>query len=263
MTDLDRAMGEAAAQYAMPIFFVAAEAGKPLILNNGTAFLLDCGKGPFVVTARHVLQAYRDAKVSRADAVCVVGEIKFDLDAGLIAEDTAHDVATFRVTADDLEALQRGTHPKIPLTGMQRSWPPAEPKPEQEAFFVGFPGWDREMRPYRGRSLLEVDWAGYIARAHADSVSETAITLHLQGARSARPPDWALGGCSGAPLLILDQQQGVAGWRLGGVICQAFHSAGDILVRASRANCINPDGTISAHPDLMAYRATPLADDSV
>jgi hypothetical protein len=253
---LGAALQATAAQYAMPLCYIAAQDGAPVVLASGTAFLIDCGQGPFLVTARHVLQGFRDALKQHKDAVCVVCEIpRFDLLERVIAEDPAYDVATFRVTPEDLHQLKASG--KIPLTGSQRSWPPSPPQVERGMFFIGFPGDGRTLRPYRGGGLVEVDWIGYTAVAIADSVSCTGISLLLQhdpvydiGLRPAAPPEWALGGCSGAPLLTLVEHKGVFSWRLGGVI----YEAGEMIVKASRADCLNPDGTINAHPNPMAYR---------
>ena len=71
------------------------------------------------------------------------------------------------------------------------------------------------MRPYRARSLIEVDWLGYTALAAATSVSATGITLAFEhdaavdiGVRPQPPSDVALGGCSGAPLLSFVEHPG-------------------------------------------------------
>jgi hypothetical protein len=252
---LGNALRDTAAQYATPVCWIAAQDKRPVLLNNGTCFLLDCGAGTFLVTARHVLEGYRRSKATQPDAICLVGELRFDLITRTIAEDQAHDVATFRVTDADVAALRK--YGKVPLTGSQKSWPPEPPQVERGVFFVGFPGDGRAMRPYRGRNLVEIDWNGYTALTIADSVSSTAISLLLQhdpsfdvGLRPAAPPDWALGGCSGAPLLTFVEDRGIFSWRLGGVVTEAS----SLIVKASRADCLNPDGTINAHPDYAAYR---------
>jgi hypothetical protein len=59
-----------------------------------------------------------------------------------------------------------------------------------------------------------------------------------------------MGGCNEAPILTFVQERGVFSWRLGGVV----NEAADGLVKAARADCINPDGTLNAHPDPQAYR---------
>jgi hypothetical protein len=254
---LAEAMRDVAASYVIPICWITARNGKPLILDNGTAFLLNCGAGPFLVTANHVYRGFRAAKEEHSDAVCVVGELRFDPVDRLISFDAAYDVATFRVTQHEIETLARYAGGKLTLTGSQSSWPPAPPAIDRGVFFVGFPGDGRKMRPYRGNSLVEIDWLGYTALAVANGVSATDITLIFDhehdfdiGHRRTIPTDWALGGCSGAPLLTFVEQRGVCSWRLGGII----YESSKVILKAARADCLKPDGTLNAYPDLMAYR---------
>jgi len=98
------AMKHAAAMYVMPVCWITARDGRPAILDNGSAFLLDCGEGPFLVTARHVRQGFLADRQKRPDAVCLVGGTRFDLAGRLIDSDPAYDVATFRVDATSLRA---------------------------------------------------------------------------------------------------------------------------------------------------------------
>jgi hypothetical protein len=249
---LAKALMETAAQYVIPICWIAASSGKPLLIDSGSAFMLDCGAGPFMVTANHVYQGYHAARERYPDAICILGDIRFDLDARHIASDLAYDVATFRIQADESGKLSKAI-----LTGSQRSWPPDPPQIDRGVFFVGFPGDGRAMRPYRGNSLVEIDWLGYTALAVANGVSETDITLIFDhehdfdiGLRDAIPNDWALGGCSGAPLLTFVEQNGIFSWRLGGII----YESSSVILKASRADCLNPDGTLNPYPNPMAYR---------
>lgn len=252
---LAHAMQRAAANYATPICWIAAVQGRPVILANGSAFMLDCGDGPFVVTARHVYQGYLRDRQTHPDAVCLLGETKFEPEAALIAEDKAYDVATFKIAIDQVAELKR--YGKVALTGSQTSWPPAPPQMGRGVFFVGFPGDGRTLKPYCGGGNVEVDWLGYTALAVADGVSDANITLIFDhdrnvdiGLRPSAPPQSALGGCSGAPLLIFIERSRVFSWVLGGII----YEAGDTILKAARADCLNPDGTINRHPDPNAYR---------
>jgi hypothetical protein len=253
---LAEAMRDLAARYVMPICWITASERKPCILDNGSAFLLDCGAGPFLVTANHVYQGFRAAKDEHPDAICIVGDIRFDLSARIIASDPAYDVATFHVTRDEIDKLAKYANGKIVLTGSQASWPPAPPAIDRGVFFVGFPGDGRMMRPYRGNLLVEIDWLGYTALAVASGVSVTDVTLVFEhehdfdvGLRSRAPGDRALGGCSGAPLLTFVEQRGVFSWQLGGIIYESI----SFILKASRADCLNPDGTLNRYPDPMAY----------
>lgn len=252
---LDKAMRDTAAQYSIPICWIHAHCGKPNIAGNGTAFLLDCGTGPFLVTAGHVYQGFLDTRGRHADTVCFLGAVKIDLQDRLIGRDDAFDVATLRILPEEVSQLSR--QGKYVLTGSQSSWPPAAPTVDHGVFFVGFPGDGRTLLPYRGGNLVEIDWNGYAALAVATAVNDTSITLWFERdsefnieSRPVAPPDWALGGCSGAPLLNFIETRGVYSWQLGGIVTEA---SGHIL-HVARANCIEPDGQIRSHPDLMAYK---------
>lgn len=68
----DKALQMVAAQYVMPICGISAENGRPLILGNGSAFMVDPGGGPFLVTAHHVYEEFCAARAARADTVCLL-----------------------------------------------------------------------------------------------------------------------------------------------------------------------------------------------
>ncbi len=252
----DKALQMVAAQYVMPICWISAENRRPLILGSGSAFMVDPGGGPFLVTAHHVYAEFCAARAARTDTVCIIEELtKFPLDQRLIASDPIYDVATFKITAGEIALLKRSE--KFVLTGSQETWPPNPPELERGVFFVGFPGDGRQMRPYRGGGLVEIDWTGYTALAIATSVSAAGITVVLEhdtefdvGSRQSIPPDWALGGCSGAPLLTLVDHNSIYSWRLGGIIYESSQT----IVKVARADCLNPDGTLNPYPDPMAYR---------
>jgi hypothetical protein len=252
---LAEALRSVAAQYAIPLSWIYSHEGRPLIPANGSAFLLDCGQGPFLVTAAHVYNGYLQAKTSHSDTKSVVGETPIPLDRRLKALDRAHDVATFEITAEEIQSLRR--FGKIPLTGSQKEWPPNPPVVDRGIFFVGFPGEQRQLAPYRGNSVVEVEFGAYTALASASSVSSTGISILFQhdrtfdvGLRYLSPTKESLGGCSGAPMLTFVEEKGVFSWRLGGIITEA----GDGLAKGARADCLNRDGTINPHPDAAAYR---------
>jgi hypothetical protein len=251
---LAEALQQTAANYVMPICWITTEGGRPRIVDNGSAFLLDCGTGPFLVTAGHVYEAFCNELGTQQDAVCLLSDMRFDPISRCIAHDAAYDVATFRVTAEEIQTL-RGNGKHV-LTGSQTAWPPQPPTVGRGAFFVGFPGGGRSIRPFRRRNLVEMDWHGYTTLAVADGVSATDITLVLRHdaaydiySRPEPPPSSAMGGCSGAPLLTFVEQRSVFSWRLGGII----YESESMIVKAARADCLNADGTINAYPDPMEY----------
>jgi hypothetical protein len=103
---LAKTLQEVTALYVMPLCWIHAEHGKPVIADNGSGFLLDCGKGPFLVTCNHVYEGFIAARAQRPDTICLVGLSKFPLSDRLIAADKSCDIATFRLTADELATLR-------------------------------------------------------------------------------------------------------------------------------------------------------------
>lgn len=254
---LARALMETAARYVMPICWIAARDRQPVILGSGSAFILDCGAGPFLVTANHVYEGYRASLVEHPDAVCLLGDLRFDLGERARHSDPNYDVATFDIDSEEISKLATYANGKMVLTGSQTAWPPQPPQVDKGVFFVGFPGDARTMQPYRGNSIVEVDWLGYTALAVARGVSDTDITLVFDherdfdiGLRPSAPAGLALGGCSGAPLLSFVEQNGIVSWRLGGVI----YEANELLLKAARADCLNPDGSLNPFPNFMVRR---------
>lgn len=250
-----------AASYVIPICWIASQNGLPKMLDSGSAFMIDCGAGPFVVTANHVYQGYlRDREIYN-DAVCLLGEIKINLEERFISSDAAYDVATFHILDSEILALKKGENSKIVLTGSQKAWPPKPPEVGKGVFFVGFPGGGRKLRPYKGDSEVHIDWLGYTALATASSVSDANITLFFNhqssidiGKRDSAPSDVELGGCSGAPILTLVENASIFTWRLGGIIYESGTMCGSTkIIKAARADCLNADGTVNRHPDPMAY----------
>jgi hypothetical protein len=67
--------------------------------------------------------------------------------------------------------------PGAAYTAFVLRWPPAPPEVDRGVFFVGFPSHGRGVRPYRGGSLVEIDWVGYTALSAASGASCTDITL--------------------------------------------------------------------------------------
>lgn len=88
--------------YAVPIWWVAVDGEWNLELRNGSACLLDCGRGAFAVTAAHVFEEYRVAKSSASNIVCQIGNALLDPEAQLIDCDPVADIATFRIGASDV-----------------------------------------------------------------------------------------------------------------------------------------------------------------
>lgn len=234
-------------------------------MGNGSAFLLRPSNETFLVTVNHVYEDYCATLKKYPDTVCILREMRLDLKERYKAHDKSYDVATFCINQKEINELKERFN-KVPLIGSQNIWPPKPPEIGKGVFFLGFPGDGRKMLPYKGNSVVETDWTGYTGLATASGVSHTDVNVLLEhdpdydvGLRPEIPKSWALGGCSGAPLLTLVEHERIYSWRLAGIIYEAPKKTVDSpaflqLMKAARADCLNSDGSINVFPDFNKFR---------
>jgi hypothetical protein len=226
------------------------------ILGHGTAFILDRGTGPMLVTAAHVYREYLAHQRQHGTLYCQVANTRVrDLSKLLIACGNLHvplgdngpdaDIATFQMTP---AAVQRVN--KTPILALG-DWPPP-PVPNQNVMFAGYPGHERVFV-----SPNEINFGFHTGMTGVRTVTDRQITLLIQReflldwtGNGVPRPGYGLGGISGAPLLA--PEFGASGWyfRLVGVVSEApdARPAEDVLfemVAADRANFILPDGKLA------------------
>jgi hypothetical protein len=225
------------------------DTGKP-DHEQGSIFFLDCGRGPFAVTAGHVYEKYRKDSTERLLVGCQLENHAFDLkdrliDNGLSKADI--DIATFRITPEEIGRLGKSV-----VRGVDGPWPPA-PRIDEVVFFAGFPRAERiteehlstdvgsrrfSMGLHRGLNMVtSLDGRQITSRI------ERAELKDLQGT-GLPPRGHDLSGMSGGPMLALTYSDGQYGWRLAGVIFEG--RLGELVesVVATRAHYILPDGRI-------------------
>jgi len=238
-----------AAEHVTWIFWTRDTTGPTDILGQGSAFLLDRGQGPILVTAGHVYKQYVEDADRFGPLYCMVANVRVrDLRKHLIAwgdlEEGRADIATFRLPPDIAEAIG-----KKPVQA-RGTWPPP-PNPGEQIMFVGFPG---NALIFAGPS--ELNFGSHSGMQGLTVITDHQITMRfdrnywLTYGGDAPPLGYGLGGISGGPLLVPDYRDGVWDWRLGGVISQATEERepGDVLfemVVAHRAEYIQPDGTLA------------------
>lgn len=242
-------LGDAAlksvAKFAAPIFWESRPKKESSPIKNGTVFLADFGEGCFAVTADHVYQSYLGDKAAIPQTPCWIAPeafddgakdaIAFDLEERLIDRLEDIDIATFRVTESEANAIG---------TSITSLWPPIVPGIGQAVVFSGYPGNERlEVGP------RELSFAPYPALTIAKSVSERQITCQFEHEYLVQAPGFQepkpffeTGGMSGGPLFTVVERNGISRWHLGGVIKEG-NSSLDILI-ASRADCILKDGRL-------------------
>jgi hypothetical protein len=232
------ALMRAANSYVAPIYW-----GNPReegnIQGNGTVFFVNTGENTFGVTNDHVVDIIIQRVAADHGLVSQIGDLPIDIERRLIARDSGLDLATLRISEDEVARLG-----KVVLTGSQSHWPPHPPLEGRGVFFVGFPGKERlAIRP------RHISFGIYSGNTVATEVTDRVVTAHFNRqewidhlGHGLPPPGYDLGGLSGAPLLTLVEQDRVLSWRLGGIVYQV-HADEELLV-ARRADFIRTDGTL-------------------
>jgi len=114
------------------IWYVPISGSVCEILNSGTVFFADLGSGPFGITAAHVMEGFISDKQSHPNVVCEIGWLKIDPSDRLIGIRPSLDLATFRITMDELDQLELTAHVN------PGPWPPHLHGEGKGAFFGGF-----------------------------------------------------------------------------------------------------------------------------
>jgi hypothetical protein len=215
----------------------------PLLPSQGSMFFLDCGRGPFAVTAGHVFDTFVEHCGKYRVRGCQIGNVGFNPQERLIAngKDLRIDLATFRVTREEIAA----TGKKI-VQGIDGPWPPP-PDKDAAVFFAGFPGCERDQI---GRQEIVFGLHSAMPRLTSFTEHQLCCQFDRSGWVDVRglglpPVGYDIGGVSGGPMLEPIFVNGAWGWRLIGVISEAISVQGFERVTAVRAHFILPDGRIS------------------
>lgn len=234
--DYGRELVNVARSYATPIFWPRSAGTNEL--TNGTAFFLDCGTGPFGVTAGHVYEEFENDAPDGAR--CQIGGAgRFDLRERLISRGRRVDLATFHLSSEEVRRTGATT-----LTGWMREWPPPPPEVGDALIFSGYPG-----RGRKSTAPQSVTWGVFTAMSVVSSVNDRDVSSVLNHDLTLRVPGlsipnrgYDLAGMSGSPLLVA-VRGALIGWRLSGIVYECGTVFGDII-KAARADYIGSDGTI-------------------
>lgn len=220
----------------------ARERSTPLEYRQGSIFFLDCGRGPFAVTAGHVFEQFTADRAARRVRGVQIGKVGFNPEERLIdwGRDRKIDIATFRVTPEEIAEIGK----KI-VQGIDGAWP-QPPNLGETIFFGGFPGGER----------IEVAPMEFSLGLHSAMTPLTDFTEYQLGCRFDQQywvdvrglglpkVGYDLGGVSGGPMLHPVYRDGVWSWRLLGVISEAIMEQDFERITAVRAHFILPDGRI-------------------
>ena len=209
--------------------------------NNGSMFFIDTGGGLFAVTALHVYHGYVKA-ASEQPLYCQIDNLPFNPTARLVSREGKVDIATFRVTREELDRLEKLTIP----------WPPVMPSKGNSVFVCGFPGVAR-----LNFSPRIVDFGVYIAEFATDNINDVSLSVMKPPSeqlvdivgKGIPDPGFDTGGMSGGPMVIPQiSQAGIVSWSLAAVVYEG-HRSFDII-KGMRADLINEDGSVN-EPDFL------------
>ena len=214
----------------------------PLDYRQGSMFFLDCGRGPFAVTAGHVFEQFVKDRSTLRVRGCQIGNVGFNPEERLIdwGRDRRIDIATFRITPEQIGQIDK----KV-VRGTDGAWPPP-PNLGEAVFFGGFPGGER----------IKLASMEFSFGLHGAMTPLTDFTDYQLGCRFDRqywvdvrglglpPVGYDLGGVSGGPMLQPIYENGTWSWRLIGVLSEARMEQDFERITAVRAHFILPDGRI-------------------
>lgn len=215
----------------------------PPLPAQGSVFFLDCGRGPFAVTAGQVFGELIEHRHKYRVRGCQIGNVEVDPEERLIdwGKRQNIDIATFRVSAEEIAA----TGKKV-VEGVDGAWPPP-PQPGDAVFFAGFPGAERDPI-----GANEIAFGLHSAMPMLTSLTDHQLCCQLERDNwidvrglGLPPVGYDLGGVSGGPMLKPVFIDGAWSWRLVGVISEARSVEGFERVTAVRSHFIRPDGRIS------------------
>ncbi len=251
------------ASFGIPFFIVRRGTISPRnldaarnLLSNGTAFVVSLGQGPFAVTADHVIEVALAATVEKVglfpkrfeQPALPLVEMP-DFEERIIARDAERDIATFRLTSEEVDRLKVSVltvQPMVPTEGTGG------------VAFIGYPGTQREVTAVRhgpDGPEITLNWVVFPGFGVAASVSERQVIFQFDRSELTDPPpgfchpdpDLDLGGMSGGPMLMkCETRSGIEFWAPGGVITEGKMSAdlnGGFLF-ASRLDRLQADGRI-------------------
>jgi hypothetical protein len=240
------------ASFCAPIYWVKARLSHgTLVTDNGTAYFLDAGNGVFGVTACHVVHGWMRDRQKGAGPLCLAtkgGPIELDWSARVIASHSAIDIATFRISAEEVAALGVTV-----LTGSQKTWPPKPPQKNRGIYYCGYPKIETMQIGRDALSLGCVRGSGV-----ASSVNDRDIVTLFD--RSCWLPDpvhgapaenYNFAGISGGLMLTVVEGT-LRSWALSGTIWEGPSTSkvpgeaieGFEVVRARRAHFIKPTGEL-------------------
>lgn len=242
---LHQRVGKLMSEVALPLVRYNDQEPWPKSLSGGTCFVLRFNHGLIGVTAEHVISAF---EVDKQKYRCLLKTGPFDLLGAVLHRDEDLDIATFSVTEDQLAGSQG-----VALDCRSAGWPPPVPNQGDPVSFCGFPGEIAKQTLH-----FNVRFSAFLTLCSIQDVTKRDIIVTYEPARDSRVlaetglPELGpnLSGCSGGPVLVHYERNGLHRWYPVGMMVAGPKEQGtgisaefDIL-RLRRIHFIQPDGSI-------------------
>lgn len=233
---------------ARPFVWLVGRGRNTRFLSGGTCFVLRFCDGLVGVTAEHVVAALEHKRETDGPIVGLFRTTPLDLMEVTIARDTELDIATFRVTENQLEQAEATA-----IDCRSGNWPPPAPCQGSAISFGGYP---EAIKIESHDAILR--FGAFVNLTFVQAVTDREIVATYDPGRDSRiraAPKLAdlgtnLSGCSGGPVLMHVEVNGLHRWFPVGLIVAGPRGQGtgtsaeyDIL-RFRRIHAIQPDGSI-------------------
>ena len=217
----------------------------PKRLLGGTCFILRFDAGLIGVTADHVIGAFEEDQKHSAAIICLLRTVPFDLTSAIIDRDADLDIATFSVTEDQLISSE------AVAIDCRSGW---LPKKCTALSLAGFPEELKRVSSYRA-----VEFIAYASLAFVEDITDRDIISVYEPLRDSRIqaapefPDLGanLSGCSGGPVLMYVERNGMLRWFPVGLIVGGPTASSDRTMRGGdifrlrRIHFVKADGSIT------------------
>ena len=237
---------------ARPLIWHDRTAPLPKAIFGGTCFFLRFESGIVGVTANHVLEVYEKIRSESTSIACQLRTIPFDPIAALIDRDAERDIATFRASEGLLARIEA-----IALD-CRMDWPPPEPDVMRGISLCGFP---ENMRTSSKDGTAEFGAWGALAAVEDLTEREILVTYDPERDTASRwaptlpPLGLNLSGCSGGPVIMHGERNGLHRWFPVGIVIAGPRDSGSgasaqfDMVRVRRIHVVQPDGSIQKDDD--------------
>ncbi len=249
---LGKAELEIVSSFCAPLYWVYLDENRQILTKNGSAYFLNAGKGPFGVTAFHVIKQWQEDRKNGCGPLRLAGEgrsVEFHFEDRAIAFHEGLDIATFHVTEEEVRNIG-----KTVLTGFQKTWPPLPPPQNCGIYYAGYP-----QNGTKQISIQMVQFGVVRGSGVATAINDRDVVCQFERefwlpdpVRGAPPENYDFGGISGG-LMLTVVQGSIRSWMLSGTIYEGPSTsekageaiAGFEVIKARRAHFILSDGNLN------------------